>query len=117
MKKRHVTRSGNFKRKVKRIMNFVLGFILFIFLIGSAFAISILFGFMFVVGFLLSVYNKELLRKPWKPLAIFIGALVVRFAISKYVNPIFASKTLIDLSVSALVFLFILILGWKIKKS
>ena len=84
---------------------------------GSAFTISTLFGIMFVVAFALSIYNGDLKRKPWKPIAIFIGALLVRIALNQYLDPVLASKTMMDLIVSALIFLSILVFGWRIKKS
>ncbi len=105
-----------FKPKAKKFANILLGVVLFIALMGSAFTISILFGAAFVVAFALAIYNGELKNKPWKPIAIFIGALLVRLALDQYLNPLLASKTLLDLSVSALIFISILIFGWRIKK-
>lgn len=105
-----------YKPKAKRFANITLGLIFFLVLIGSAFAISPLFGAAFVVAFALAIYNQDLHRKPWKPIAIFIGALLVRIALEQYLDPVLASETLLDLSVSALIFLAILIFGWKIKK-
>jgi len=105
------------KPKAKKFLSILLGLIFFLLLIGYAFSISTLFGAAFVIAFALSIYNGDLKKKPWKPIAIFIGALLVRLALQQYLNPILASKTLMDLSVSALIFLSILVFGWKIKKS
>jgi Na+-translocating ferredoxin:NAD+ oxidoreductase RnfD subunit len=105
------------KPKIKKFFSILLGVVLFIILMGSAFAISFLFGAAFIIAFALAIYNGELIRKPWKPIAIFVGALIIRFATGQYLNPIKESKTLLDLGVSALIFLSILIFGWKIKKS
>ena len=105
------------KPKVKRFVNILLGVAIFVALIGSAFAISVLFGVAFIIAFSLAIYNGELKSKPWKPIAIFVGALIIRFALDQYIDPVLTSKTLLDLSVSALIFLAILIFGWRIKRS
>jgi uncharacterized membrane protein HdeD (DUF308 family) len=105
------------KPKIKRFINIVLGLAIFAILMGSAFGISFLFGMFFMIGFALSIYKGDLKRKPWKPIAIFIGALLVRIALEQFFEPILAAKTIMDLAVSALIFLAIIIFGWKIKKS
>ena len=105
------------KPKFKKSMNIFLGVVIFVALIGSAFAISILFGVAFIMAFSLAVYAGELKKKPWKPMAIFVGALIIRFALKQYLDPVLASKTFLDLAVSVLIFLAILVVGWKIKKS
>ena len=105
------------KPKFKKSMNIFLGVVIFVALIGSAFAISILFSVAFIIAFSLAVYTGELKKKPWKPMAIFIGAVLIRFALKQYLDPVLASKTLLDLAVSALIFLSILVVGWRIKKS
>lgn len=105
------------KPKFKKSLNIFLGVVIFVALIGSAFAISILFGVAFIIAFFLAVYTGELKKKPWKPMAIFIGAVLIRLALKQYFDPVLASKTLLDLIVSALIFLSILAIGWRIKKS
>ncbi|MCX6749201.1 MAG: hypothetical protein NTW17_00445 [Candidatus Pacearchaeota archaeon] len=105
------------KPKLKKFVNILLGLILFVLLIGSAFSISLIFGAAFIIGFALSIYNGDLKRKPLKPIFIFIGALLVRIALNQFWDPVLTSKTLLDLSVSALIFLSIIIFGWKIKRS
>lgn len=105
------------KPKIKRFVNILLGVVFFAVLMGSAFKLSFLFGSAFIVAFALAIYNNELKHKPWKPIAVFVGALIVRFALSQYVDPIFNSETLFDLVVSGLIFIGIIVFGWKIKKS
>ncbi|MEK6840767.1 MAG: hypothetical protein AABX79_02320 [Nanoarchaeota archaeon] len=102
--------------KIKKFLSILLGVVIFVALIGSAFTISILFGIAFIIAFALAIYNGELRHKPWKPIAVFVGALLVRLALSQYLNPVLASKTVLDLSVSALIFISILFFGWRIKK-
>lgn len=110
-----------FKRRymprAKKFLNINLGLVFFLILIGSAFAISPLFGGAFVVAFALAIYRGDLSKKPWKPIAIFIGALLVRLALDQYLDPVLASETVMDLSVSALIFFAMLVVGWKIKRS
>ena len=91
--------------------------IFFILLIGSAFAISALFGLFFVIGFLISIYKGDLKKKPLKPIAIFVGALIIRFALDRFLAPVLESETIIDLWVAAFIFLFVFLIGWKVKKS
>lgn len=119
MKKRNKFKElkRKYNPKIKRFLSILLGLVFFLLLMRSAFTISILFGSAFVVAFALSIYNGDLKRKPWKPIAIFIGALLVRLALQQYLDPVLQSTTLMDLTVSALIFLSILIFGWKIKKS
>ncbi len=105
------------KPKAKRFINIMIGLAIFIILIGTAFKISFLFGMFFIIGFALSIYNGDLKNKPWKPIAIFIGALIVRIALNQFFEPVLTAKTLMDLGVSLLIFLSIIIFGWKIKKS
>ena len=105
------------KPKAKKFWNILFSLIIFIILIGTAFSLSFLFGVFFVIGFALSIYNGDLKTKPWKPITIFIGALLVRIGIDQFFEPVLAAKTLMDLAVSALIFVAIIIFGWKIKKS
>src|SRR3990172_6011061 len=84
--------------KIKRFINILLAVGLFAALLGSAFSMSVIFGIGFVVAFTMAVYHNELKKKPWRPLAVFVGALVTRFALEKYL-PVFSSETTIfDLS-------------------
>jgi|SRR3990172_4462370 len=104
------------KPKVKRFINILIGLAIFVILISTAFQLSFLFGVFFVVGFALSIHNGDLTEKPYKPLAIFIGALLIRIALNQFFEPVLAAKTIMDLAVSALIFGAIIIFGWKIKK-
>lgn len=101
----------------KKVRNVILALIFFILLIGSAFAISTLFGLFFVTGFLISVYKGDLKKKPLKPIAIFVGALITRFALDRFLVPVLESETIIDLGVAAFIFLFVFLIGWKVRKS
>jgi uncharacterized membrane protein HdeD (DUF308 family) len=105
------------KPKVKRFLNILVAVALFVLLISSAFSISLLFGIVFIVGFALSIYNEDLKKKPWKPIAIFMGAIIIRIAMEQFFDPVFSAQTLMDLTVSALIFLSILVIGWKVKRS
>jgi uncharacterized membrane protein HdeD (DUF308 family) len=105
------------KPKVKKFLNILLALIIFVLLIGYAFSITFIFGCAFVLGFALSIYNGDLKRKPLKPIFIFIGALLIRIALNQFWNPVLTSKTTLDLIVSALIFLSIIIFGWRIKRS
>jgi len=105
------------KPKVKKFGNILFGLTVFIILVGTAFSLSFLFGVFFVVAFALSIYGGDLTEKPYKPLAIFVGALIIRIALEQFFEPVLAAKTIMDLAVSALIFLSIIIFGWKIKKS
>ncbi|MHA2061594.1 MAG: hypothetical protein ACW963_04810 [Candidatus Sifarchaeia archaeon] len=104
-------------KKAKKLVNVILGLFLFVLLIGSAFAISPLFGLFFVLGFLISVYKGDLKRKPLKPIAIFIGALITRFALGRLTTTFPNYELTLDFGVAILAILFIFLLGWKIKKS
>lgn len=101
----------------KKVINVILALVFFILLIGSAFAISTLFGLFFVAGFLISVYKGDLKKKPLKPIAIFVGALIIRFALDRFLAPVLESETIIDLGVAAFIFLFVFLIGWKVRKS
>ena len=105
------------KPKAKRFLNILLGVVFFAVLIGSAFKLSFLFGSAFIVAFALAIYNNELNVKPWKPIAVFVGALIIRIALEQIVSPILASEPILDLSVSALIFIAILVFAWRIKRS
>lgn len=103
--------------RIRRFMNILIGVTLFVILIGSALSISLIFGAAFILGFTLSIYNEDLKKKPWKPIAIFIGALLIRIALNQFVEPVLSARTIADLVVSAMIFVSILVFGWKIKRS
>ena len=101
----------------KKVRNVILALIFFILLIGSAFAISTLFGLFFVAGFLISVYKGDLKKKPLKPIAIFVGALITRFALGRLAVTFPNYELTLDFGVAILILIFVFLLGWKIKKS
>ena len=102
------------KRKVRNVISALIFFFL---LIGSAFAISTLFGMFFVAGFLISVYKGDLKKKPLKPIAIFVGALIVRFALGRLATTFPNYELTLDFAIAILILIFVFLLGWKIKKS
>ena len=71
------------KKKTKQTFNILFNAIVFFFLIGSAFAISYIFGLFFVLGFVIILYNKDIRKKPWKMILLFVGGLVTRLALGK----------------------------------
>ncbi len=89
---------------------------IFVLLIGSAFSVSLIFGLAFSIGFMLSLYNKSLERKPFLPLLLFLGGLIIRTALILFVPSIFEAKTYLDLLISVFILLIILRLGWRIRK-
>ncbi len=101
----------------KKVRNVILALIFFILLIGSAFAISALFGLFFVTGFLISVYKGDLKKKPLKPIAIFVGALITRFALGRLTTTFPNYELTLDFTIAISILIFLLLLGWKIKKS
>jgi hypothetical protein len=101
---------------MKKIINSTLAFILFVLLIGTAFQTSTLFGIMFIVGFFISVFNRSIEKKPLLPLFIFIGGLIIRYALGFFLPEVINSKTYIDLAVSGLLFILIIYVGFRIKK-
>ncbi len=101
---------------MKKVINSTLAFILFILLIGSAFQINILFGVMFIIGFFISVFNRSIEKKPMLPLFIFIGGLIIRYALGFFLPEVINSKTYVDLAVSGLLFILVIYFGFRIKK-
>lgn len=103
------------KKKLKKDFNLILGTIIFVLLIGSAFAIDWIFGLGFIVGFFLSIYNKVLEKKPFIPIFIFIGALIIRYSLN-FIPGILNAKNIVNLIISLFLFLLILFVGWRIRK-
>ena len=112
MKKR---KSKKFK-SLKRNFNIIVGTIIFILLIGTAFSIDWIFGVGFIISFLLSVYNKILEKNFLIPIFIFIGILIIRYAIFLFLPSILNAQNYFSLGISLVLFLIILIVGWRIKK-
>jgi len=104
------------KRKIKKDLNIIFGTIIFILLIGTAFTIDWIFGLGFVVSFFLSVYNKILEKNFLIPFFIFIGALIIRYALFVSLPRILNAQDYFSLGISLILFLLILIIGWRVKK-
>ena len=98
------------------IENTILGVIIFIAFIGAAFEVSILFGIIFILGVLYSLYSGTIQEKPGIPIAIFTGGLITRIATSDFFLPIFKSKTIFDFVVAIFTFLLIYLIGHQVKQ-
>jgi len=103
------------KKKTKQTLTTVLNIFLFIVLSGSAFAVSEIFGLLFVLGFVISIYNKDVKRKPGKTFLIFLGGLLTRFALGRALTELPNYSITLDFAVAILMVVFIFLLGWKIK--
>ena len=104
------------KNKFKKSLNLIFGTIIFILLIGSAFSIDWIFGIGFIIGFFLSVYNRILDRNFLIPVFIFIGALVIRYALFNLLPSVLNAQNYFSLGISLALFLIIVFMGWRIKK-
>ncbi len=100
---------------MKKVVNSTLAFILFALLIGSAFQINTFFGIVFIIGFFISVFNRSIEKKPILPIFIFIGGIVIRYALGFFLPEVINSKTYIDLAVSGLLFVLVIYIGFRIK--
>lgn len=101
------------KRKVR---NYIIGVLLFLLLIGTAFSVSFLFGIIFVIGFLYETFTGALKRRPFLAVALFVGGLIIRIALKRFLFTLSGSQTIIDLAIAVLLFVLIFIVGYKIKK-
>lgn len=101
---------------MNKIENLVIGIIIFLALIGTAFRESILFGFIFILGVIYSIYNGTMEKKPGIPIAIFGGGLITRIATSEFFIPIFKSETVFDLIIALFIFLIVFLIGHQIKQ-
>lgn len=110
------------KKKSKKFKSFnknfnvILGTIIFVLLIGTAFSIDWIFGAGFVFAFFLSVWNKVLEKNFLIPVFIFIGALIIRYALFVSLPRVLNAQDFISLGISLVLFLLILIIGWRIRK-
>jgi hypothetical protein len=107
------------KKRIKRIkkdFNILLGSILFALLIGSAFAIDWIFGMVFIVGFIISILNKTLEKKPFIPILIFVGGLIIRIALFITLPRALEAKEYWNFLIGIILFVVILIVGWKIQR-
>jgi hypothetical protein len=104
------------KRKTKHFANISLNTIIFILLIGSAFAVSYWFGLFFVFGFAISIHNKDIKKKPWRMILLFIGGLITRLALGELLSKVSNVEITLDFLVAILMIIFIFLLGWKAKR-
>jgi len=104
------------KRKLKRKLNVIGGIIIFILLIGSAFAIDWIFGIGFVINFFIAIYKKILEKNFLIPFFIFVGALILRYALFVLLPSVLNAQNYFSLGISLILFLSILVVGWRIKK-
>jgi len=104
------------KSKIKKDFNIIFGTIIFVLLIGSAFAIDWIFGVGFIIGFFLSVWNKLLEKNFLIPVFIFVGALVIRYALFVLLPNVLNANNYFSLGISLILFLLILIIGWRVQK-
>lgn len=102
--------------KVKKLFNSIIAIIIFLILIGSAFAVSILFGLVYIFGFAYEVYTGRITRRPLVAIALFIGGLIIRIAMQYLLQPVFVAQTTIDLVMATVLFIGLFFLGYKIKK-
>lgn len=100
----------------KRTRNIIIGIIIFWLMIGTAFAVSLLFGLLFIAGFIYESISGQLSKRPFLAVGLFIGGLITRAAIIMFLPSTFAAKTMADLAVAILIFLIIFLLGYRIKK-
>jgi hypothetical protein len=109
-------KSSKFSRFFGKKFNLVIGTIIFVLLIGSAFTIDWIFGVGFIFGFLMSVYNEILEKKPLIPIFLFIGALIIRHSLFVLLPPVFEANDLLSIVISLVLFIVIFLLGWKLRK-
>ena len=102
--------------KLKQLFTIIFNVFIFLVLNGIAFTISPIFGLLFFFSFAFSIYNKEIKRKPWKILFIFVGGLITRFALGKIITTFPNYEITLDFAVSAIMLILIFVLGWKIKR-
>jgi len=102
--------------KLKRKVSALIGTILFLMLIGTAWGIDWIFGIGFVLGFVISVYNKTLERKPLLPIFIFLGGLIIRFAIGIIFPMVLEAENYLSLIISCILLIILVVLGMRIKK-
>jgi len=105
------------KKGLKHLANIFLNTVIFAALISSAFALSFIFGVLFVFGFAISIYNDDIKKKPWKITLLFIGGLITRLALGEILNTVSNIEITLDFAIATIMFILIFIVGWKIKKT
>jgi hypothetical protein len=124
VKKRRGKSSKNSKKssvksvgtKLKRKVSALIGIILFIMLIGTAWGIDWIFGIGFILGFVISVYNKTIQRKPLLPVFLFLGGLIIRLATTLVFPLVLKSQNYLSLGISLILLILLIIFGMRIKK-
>jgi hypothetical protein len=119
MKKRKLSKAKTRRKKLRSFnknLNLIFGTIIFVSIISFAFALDWIFGVGYIIGFLLAVYNKILEKNFLIPIFIFVGALVIRYALFVLLPPIINAKDYFSLGISLVLFLIILFIGWRIRK-
>jgi hypothetical protein len=111
MKKRKIN-----KKEIKKDFNLLIGSIIFILLIGSAFAIDWIFGIFFVGGFILSVLNKTLERRPLIPILIFVGGLIIRISLFLFIPRIIEAESWVNLGIAVIMLLIVLFIGFSVRR-
>src|SRR3989338_766110 len=115
-KKGKKNQSKNTRKKLKRKVSALIGTILFILLIGSAWGIDWIFGLGFLIGFAIAVYNKTLGKKPLLPVFLFLGGLIIRFAITLFFPMVIEAESYASLAISLILLIILIIFGIKIRK-
>ena len=105
------------KKRTKQLASIIINTIIFFALIGTAFAVSYIFGLFFVLAYVIILYNRDVKRKPWKMVLVFIGALITRVALGRALRTLPNVEISLDFIVSVLLIIFVFLLGWRIKKS
>jgi hypothetical protein len=106
----------NTGKKLKRKVSALIGIILFIMLIGTAWGIDWIFGVGFILGFVISVYNKTIQRKPLLPVFLFLGGLIIRLATTLIFPIVLKSEDYLSLGISLILLILLIIFGMRIKK-
>lgn len=101
---------------LRRDFNILIGTVLFVMLIGIAFAIDWLFGIFFVAGFVLSILNKTLEHKPLIPILIFVGGIIIRTSLFLFVPRIIEAGSWADLIIAVVMLLIVLFIGFSIRR-
>jgi len=104
-------------KKGKQLGIIFLNTIIFAALISSAFALSFIFGVLFVFGFAISVYNDDIKKKPWKITLLFVGGLITRLALGELLSTVSNIEITLDFAIAIIMFVFIFVIGWKIKRT
>jgi hypothetical protein len=102
---------------MKEISRVIIGIIIFIALIGSAFRVGILFGVIFLIGGVYALISKQILERPAVAVSLFAGGLITRVALTELLLPIFKTKTILDLVIAIFLFLFVYLIGRDVKNN